>query len=59
MRRFERDLCRTRPTGSGRRGDLIRYLLDTDTLTHLHAGHPHVIKRLRELADPDIQTSEV
>jgi tRNA(fMet)-specific endonuclease VapC len=30
------------------------YLLDTDTLTHLHAGHPQVIKRLRELADPDI-----
>ncbi len=33
------------------------HLLDTDTLTHLHAGHPHVIKHLRELADPDIGTT--
>ncbi len=27
------------------------YLLDTDTLTHLHAGHPRVIARLRKVAD--------
>jgi DNA-directed RNA polymerase beta' subunit len=26
------------------------HLLDTDTLTHLHAGHPRVIEHLRELA---------
>lgn len=30
------------------------HLLDTDTLTHLHAGHPRVIKHLRELSDPDV-----
>ena len=35
------------------------YLLDTDTLTHLHAGHPQAIKRLRELADPDIGTTVI
>lgn len=33
------------------------HLLDTDTLTYLHAGHPRVIKRLRELADPDVGTT--
>ena len=38
---------------------LIMYLLDTDTLTHLHAGHPQAIKRLRELADPDIGTTVI
>ena len=30
------------------------HLLDTDTLTHLHAGHPHVIERIRQTDDPDI-----
>ena len=30
------------------------HVLDTDTLTHLHAGHPRVIKRLQEVDDPDI-----
>ena len=30
------------------------HLLDTDTLTHLHAGHPHVVERLQKLADPDV-----
>ena len=30
------------------------HLLDTDTVTHLHAGHPRVIERLRQLADPDV-----
>jgi tRNA(fMet)-specific endonuclease VapC len=30
------------------------HILDTDTLTHLHAGHPRVVQRLRELADPDV-----
>ncbi len=33
------------------------HLLDTDTLTYLHAGHPRVIERLRELADPDLDTT--
>lgn len=33
------------------------HLLDTDTLTYLHAGHPCVIERLRELADPDVGTT--
>lgn len=33
------------------------YLLDTDTLTYLHAGHPRVIERLRELTDPDVGTT--
>jgi len=35
------------------------YLLDTDTLTHLHAGQPRVIARLRELVDPDVGTTIV
>ncbi|WP_193199930.1 type II toxin-antitoxin system VapC family toxin [Nostoc sp. MG11] len=30
------------------------YLLDTDTLTHLYAGQPNVIERLRSLDDPDV-----
>jgi tRNA(fMet)-specific endonuclease VapC len=30
------------------------YILDTDTLTHLHAGHPRVIQHLREVDDPDV-----
>ena len=30
------------------------YLLDTDTLTHLHAGNSNVINRLKSLADIDI-----
>ena len=33
------------------------HLLDTDTLTHLHAGHPRVIERLRKLDDPDVGTT--
>jgi tRNA(fMet)-specific endonuclease VapC len=33
------------------------YLLDTDTLTYLHAGHPRVVERLRELDDPDVGTT--
>ena len=33
------------------------HLLDTDTLTHLHAGHPRVIEQLRALADPDVGTT--
>jgi tRNA(fMet)-specific endonuclease VapC len=28
--------------------------LDTDTLTHLHAGHRRVAERLGELDDPDV-----
>ncbi|MBW4580289.1 MAG: type II toxin-antitoxin system VapC family toxin [Tildeniella nuda ZEHNDER 1965/U140] len=30
------------------------HLLDTDTLTYLHAGQPNVIKRLNDLEDPDV-----
>ncbi|HKZ83842.1 MAG TPA: type II toxin-antitoxin system VapC family toxin [Anaerolineae bacterium] len=33
------------------------HLLDTDTLTYLHAGHPRVVEHLRELADPDVGTT--
>jgi tRNA(fMet)-specific endonuclease VapC len=33
------------------------YLLDTDTLTHLHAGRARVVARLRELVDPDVGTT--
>ena len=35
------------------------HLLDTDTLTHLYAGHPLVIKRLEELSDPDVGTTVI
>jgi tRNA(fMet)-specific endonuclease VapC len=31
-----------------------RNLLDTDTLTHLQAGHTRVAQRLRENADPEV-----
>ena len=30
------------------------YLLDTDTLSHLHRGHPRVIARLNRITDPDV-----
>ena len=30
------------------------YLIDTDTLTHLHAGNSNVIDRLKSVADADI-----
>ncbi len=30
------------------------HLLDTDTLTHLHAGHPQVIGHLRRINDSEI-----
>jgi len=33
------------------------YLLDTDTLTHLHAGHPQVIHQLRAVDDPVVGTT--
>lgn len=33
------------------------HLLDTDTLTHLHADHPKVVERLRALDDPDVGTT--
>jgi tRNA(fMet)-specific endonuclease VapC len=33
------------------------HLLDTDTLTYLHAGHPRVVECLRQLADPDVGTT--
>jgi hypothetical protein len=33
------------------------HLLDTDTLTHLHAGHPQVIAALRGVEDPVVGTT--
>ena len=33
------------------------HLLDTDTITYLHAGHPRVVERLRQVADPDVGTT--
>ncbi|MDX2042306.1 MAG: type II toxin-antitoxin system VapC family toxin [Acidobacteriota bacterium] len=33
------------------------HLLDTETLTHLHAGHPRVVARLQALADPNVGTT--
>jgi tRNA(fMet)-specific endonuclease VapC len=33
------------------------HLLDTDTLTHLHAGHPQVIAHLHTLDDPVVGTT--
>ncbi len=33
------------------------HLLDTDTLTHLHAGHPQVIAQLRTVDDPVVGTT--
>jgi tRNA(fMet)-specific endonuclease VapC len=35
------------------------HLLDTDTLPYLHAGHPRVVTRLRELDDPNVATTIV
>ncbi len=35
------------------------FLLDTDTLTHLHAGHPRVAERLQTLDDPDVGTTVI
>ncbi len=35
------------------------YILDTDTLTRLHAGHPKVIERSRHVADSDIATTVI
>jgi tRNA(fMet)-specific endonuclease VapC len=33
------------------------HLLDTDTLTYLHAGHQRVVRRLRELDDQNVGTT--
>ncbi|MCP5046902.1 MAG: type II toxin-antitoxin system VapC family toxin [bacterium] len=33
------------------------HILDTDTLTHLYAGHPRVIHSLKNLKDPDVCTT--
>ncbi len=30
------------------------HILDTDTLTHLHAGRPSVVNNLKRLEDPDV-----
>ena len=35
------------------------YLLDADTLTHLHSEHPRVVERLRQCDDPEIGISIV
>ncbi len=31
------------------------HILDTDTITHLHAGHPNVIENLRKTDDADLK----
>jgi tRNA(fMet)-specific endonuclease VapC len=33
------------------------FILDTDTLTYVHAGHPRVIGNLRSVEDPDVVTT--
>jgi tRNA(fMet)-specific endonuclease VapC len=33
------------------------YLLDTDTLTHLHAGNTNVVERLKSVADEEVGIS--
>ena len=35
------------------------HILDTDILTHLYAGHPHVIHSLQNINDPDVCTTIV
>jgi len=35
------------------------HILDTDTLTHLHAGHPRVVQHLQALGDPDVAITVV
>ena len=35
------------------------HLLDTDTLSHLHAGNPKVIDRLRRLDDAEVATTVI
>ena len=35
------------------------HLLDTDRLTHLHAGHPRVVNRLRDMDDAVVGTTVV
>ncbi len=35
------------------------HVLDTDTLTHLHAGHPRVVNRLRDVDDAVVGTTVV
>jgi tRNA(fMet)-specific endonuclease VapC len=30
------------------------YLLDTDTLTHLHAGNPNLVERLKSITDVEV-----
>ncbi len=33
------------------------YILDTDTLSYLHAGHTRVVQRLRQLDDSEVGTT--
>ena len=35
------------------------HFLDTDTLTHLYAGHPNVIRNLQKVDDPEVGTTIV
>lgn len=35
------------------------HLLDTDTITYLHAGHSGVLQHLNELADADVGTTVI
>jgi tRNA(fMet)-specific endonuclease VapC len=33
------------------------HILDTDTLSHLHAGNQNVVRAIQQLHDPDISTT--
>jgi len=35
------------------------HVLDSDTFSHLHAGHPQVVANLRAVDDPDVGTTIV
>ena len=35
------------------------YILDTDTLTHLHSGNPNVVENLKALEDTDIRITVI
>lgn len=35
------------------------HILDTDTLTYLHTGHPQVMRHLRELTNPNVVTTVI
>ena len=53
-------LLRGSPPQGGRRLDgRLMHLLDSDTLSYLHAGHPRVVASLEALNDPEVGTTIV